>query len=133
MRLVDTESSRILASFSEERQAEGDVAEVCRRLATNIVRRTVLARPLQAQADQEADGRLKAGIGSFHGAGPDMRFDVVERLAGDASRLEPFREKVVGSAQISALGEMESQFDVKWNEAAGSKPRQVWIHEAVTL
>jgi hypothetical protein len=63
-----------------------------------------------------------------------MQFEVVEPVAGNAQRLEPVQEKVVGKAQPVNVGEMDSDFTVVWApEVQAHPPSGVWVREAAGL
>jgi hypothetical protein len=134
LRLVDTETSRIVASFADEKKADEDLPAVCRRLAGLIVKKAVQARPLRAPAVRKEAGRIEAGIGAFHGAAAGMRFEVVERTPGAPAKLESFREKVVGAAQLATAGDESSEFTVEWAaDAKANPPKEIWVREIAEL
>jgi len=134
MRLVDTETSQVFAEVPETRKAGEDVTDVCRRLATRIVRKAVEAKPLTVPAALGKNGTCEADIGSFHGVRKGTRFDLVKRLPGEARRLEPFKEKVVGQAEPVNVGEMRSEFRLTWEERPeGKPPRDLWLREVPEL
>ena len=123
LRLVDTETGRILATARAERSAAEDVGAVCRALAAEIVAQALKAKPLAARVTAVQAERLEAGVGRFQGATTETPFSIVQRAEGG--------DRVVGRARIGALGEIASVFVPQWN--AGVEPAQLaelWIRES---
>jgi hypothetical protein len=124
VRVVDCETSRTLASFSEEVAADADPMPVCRRLAQEIERRCQTHRPLNARVwEDSTPDRLRAGLGSFHGVAADARFDIVRRTAPDG------RAVVLGQARVDTLGAEDSAFTPAWASAAPESWADLWLTE----
>lgn len=104
MRLVDTETSQILGSFSAAASADGDADRVCRQLAEKIVTALRAHRPLRAPVSAlNAEGAVLP-LGAFHGLRPGQRFDIV-------TESDPAR--AVGRAVVAEVGEDESRLTVE--------------------
>jgi len=130
LRLVDTETTRVLGSFRATREGAADVAAVCEGLATQIVARAVEAQPLTASASEGREGRLVARVGRFHGAAQGMVFDVVQRIPAAAGDAGDYREDPVGTARIASVNEASSELTVEWREGAKPDPSRLWVKEA---
>jgi hypothetical protein len=130
LRLVETETTKIVASFSAERKAQDDAAVVCADLAARVAAKAVAARPLEALATRTEGDRLRARVGRFHGADEKTRYVLLERTAVDAGG-QDFREKEVGRAVVAQAGELSSDLTPEWNaEVASKPPKSVWAREA---
>ena len=130
LRLVDTETTRILGSFTATRKPEDDMGVACEGLVTQIVARAIQARPLTARVTGVRNQRLQAGVGKFHGAQDGMHFALLRRTpdggAGD------YREEKAGKAKLVALGEMSSDFEAEWlTPAAADAPGALWVCETI--
>jgi len=131
--LVDTEQIRLLASWDDVRTGETALFDVCRNLAQQMTRRIVALRPLQAEvAGIREDGGLEAGIGQFHLADRETRFEVVKRTAYGTQALPLYEEQTVGSGRMAELGEEASVFRVTWDSDAvptGETAKGLWMRE----
>jgi len=130
LRLVDTETSAIVATFADGPGPEEDLPAVAARLADRIAAATAEVRPLAAPAQRLEDGSLAAGIGAFHGANAAMRFEVIARVPGDKKRLEPYREEVIGAATIETIDELSSRFSARWSDGEPGRDADLWLREA---
>jgi hypothetical protein len=130
LRLVDTETTRVLGSFRAAREGAADVAAVCEGLATQIVARAVAEHPLAAAASEGREGRLTARVGRFHGAAPGMAFDVVLRVPGASGDAADYREEPVGTARVVSVSEVSSELSVVWREGSQPDPSRLWVKEA---
>jgi hypothetical protein len=129
VRLVETETTKVLGTFSADRKAQDDVAQVCNGLAAQVVAKAVAARPLEARAEAIEGGKLRAGVGKFHGADAGAAFTLLERVPAERGA-EDFREKEVGQAKVVQLGETTSDLVPEWSpEAAPKPPKSVWVRE----
>lgn len=129
-RLVDTETSRILASFSASRAADEDLATVCAELAATIQKKAVQLRPLTARAALVQANRARAGIGRFHGASEQSSYELVQRSASTPAVLPGQADTVLGTARLLALGDETSEFAVEF--AATPPPTaqtDLWVRE----
>jgi hypothetical protein len=131
MRLIDTETSRILGSFQEERKATNDVGPVCAKLAQAVLGRAVQSRPLMARVARVEKERFQAGIGLFHGASKETPFDLVQRVPGASGLAGDFKEQSLGKARIVAEGEDASEFQAEWlPNSTRDTALQLWVKEA---
>lgn len=131
VRLVDTETSRILASFSGKRTTDTDLAGVCAELASKIVTAAVKLKPLTARATHVKGNRVTAGIGRFHGADEDMRFELVQRVTPGDEFTPGARDEVVGKARLVEMGDVAGTFEAEWtDDTALESPDNIWIREA---
>lgn len=126
-RLVDTETSRVLASFTASRAPEQDMAEVCAGLAGDVRKKAIQLKPLTARAEPGAGNALSAGLGWFQGVADDTAFDVIERDPG-ASPLALAHDRVVGQAKVQALGEVSSEFLAAYTDASAAHTN-LWLRE----
>jgi len=130
LRLIDTETTRILASFSARKQEEDDIVGVCWNLASNIVARAVTSKPLAAPATSVTSTRLTAGVGLFHGVREGMRFTILKRVVPDRRRPDDYREEELGTARIVKAGRMSSDLAPEWASGTGRPHREsVWVKE----
>lgn len=109
LRLADTETTRVLGSFTANPGEGEDVAAVCSDLAEQVVKKLAQAQPLSAPIEIEADGRARVGLGAFHGVREDTGFEVVSET-GD----------ILGRAELADVNEASSRVTVTWT--AGDPP-----------
>ena len=111
LRLVDTETSRILKSWNAELDP-ADLRTACRELAEGIARSVAELRPLEAAVIRSPEGAYRVALGSFHGLDPQASLDVLA---------EPRSDGPVGSASVTRLGVMDSDLAIVF--AGGRGPR----------
>ena len=130
LRLVDTETTRVLASFSATRAADGDHDAVCAELAKQVSERAVALKPLVARVTQVKGDRIRASAGRFHGAGKDTRFEVIRRVPVAEKTPEDFREEKVGEALVAEVDTLSCELVAAWNDPT-RKPaaRGLWVRE----
>ncbi len=129
LRLVDTETTRVLGLFAATPAGAADLAAACADLARQVAAKAAAAKPLTARVSGREGDLLQAGVGRFHGATAGMRFALLERTPrGDHAT--NYTEKLVGSAQLVTLGEESSDLRAEWQagvDPAALKP--VWVVE----
>ena len=129
LRLVDTETSKLIGSFSEEVIPPIGLEETCEKLARRISAQAAKAKPLRAKVFNVNGTRLRAGIGQFHGATNGMVFSLA--TGAEKERIQTEQEKkTIYRARISLLGETESELRVESNDdlkKVGGEP--LWIQE----
>lgn len=131
LRLVDTETSRILSTFTADRNATGDVTQVCQSLASRILDSAAKAKPLATPVTRIDGQTLQAGIGTFHGADTGTTFEVVHRIPIGNPQTFDFREQPIGLAKITRLGNTFSDLTVQWSTSDKSAPSDsLWIKES---
>ncbi|MBN1671125.1 MAG: caspase family protein [Kiritimatiellae bacterium] len=125
LKLVDTETSQVLAAFSEETTDNEQIAATCETLASQIRARIAQLRPLTVALRRRADGSLEADIGRFHGLRVGMILSIVRRP--DDGQGKP---QTVGTATVKSLENMSARFLPEW--VASRDPKDLddlWLHE----
>ena len=110
VRLVDTETTRVLGTFLAAADPQGDILVACESLSSNVMQKAVQAKPLTAPVLSREGDALKIGAGRFHGATEGLGLQIVSRsdpAAGD---------RVIGTARITAVGEDASTCEAQWTE-----------------
>ncbi len=123
LRIVDTETSRVLSSASASFSDYTDLDPACRDLANRTMETMNEARPLLLPAHIE-NGILEAGWGRFHGARVGDRFEIITREGIDT--LAP-QETILGTASLDTLGEEQSAFEATWNDPQSALPATFWL------
>ena len=130
LRLVDTETTRVLGSFSAEHKAADDLTVACQSLATQIVSLAIQAKPLLAKITLLQGDRLHAGIGSFQGLSTDMRFEITLATAEEDKSGSSLRGESIGQARPAKIGETDSEFAVEWLPGRQPQsPKSLWLRE----
>jgi hypothetical protein len=129
LRLVDTETTQVLASFSAKRLAEDDQEKVCAELATRIAERIVALKPLLAQVTEVNGTRIRASLGTYHALNNGASFTVLSRKLRDKKVPDDFEERELGIATVRKVSEFSCELDVVWNEKVPSKKDDLWIKE----
>jgi hypothetical protein len=123
LRLVDTETTGVLASFSAKRGPDDDVAAACSNLATQVMGKIAELKPLTARVTSVEAKRLRVGLGRFHGARAGMAFRVIRRAADG-------KEMAVGTARLAEAGDGDSSFEVQPATDLASLPAaELWVRE----
>ena len=130
LRLIDTETTRILSAFKGVGDADHDLADVCEDLGEKITQVAVRARPLSAHVLSNDGDTLRAGAGSFHGTSLDTKFIIHQRTTPDATKPNDFRDTKVGSAIVVGLGEETCDLKPTFT-AVGETPEisSLWVVE----
>jgi hypothetical protein len=123
LRIVDTETSRVLSSDSARFSDHTDLGPACQALAERTMKTMNEARPLLLPAHIE-NGLLEAEWGRFHGARIGDMFNVITREGIDT--IAP-QETVIGTARLQQLGEEQSGFEVEWNQPQATPPATFWL------
>ena len=129
LRLVDTETTQVLASFTATRKAGEDQEKVCAELAGRIAERVAVLKPLLAPVSELDGKRLRAGVGSFHGVRAGAVFAVLTRTLRDKKAADDYAEKEVGTATVSGVSEFSSDFDAVWSAEAPTRAEGLWLRE----
>ncbi|QHI69070.1 caspase family protein [Tichowtungia aerotolerans] len=125
LRVVDTETSRVLSAVNEPFTDRSDLDSACRTLAEQIMQAVDRARPVIMPARPTDDGNLTAGWGRFHGAQVGDTFAIITRTG--IGTIAP-KETVCGTAKILSLGEEEALFAADWSRADTNRPAtQLWL------
>ncbi len=129
LRLVDTETTQVLASFSAARTDTVDQEKVCDDLTARISDRIVALKPLTAVVTELADTHLRAALGNYHAVKKGAVFTVLSRRQRDKKLPGDFEECVLGSATVNTLSEFSCDLDVVWGEEAPATGNDLWIRE----
>lgn len=125
LRIVDTETSRVLSSATTVFSSTDEVDQVCKPLADRIMKTMNQARPLLLPVSCIKDGMLEAGWGRFHGARENDVFEIV--LRENLDTIAP-RETSLGTARIHVLGEEKALLKPDWNDPNASPPlATLWL------
>lgn len=124
LRVVDTETSRVLTSAYAAFQTASELDTACRTLAEKIMQTLNRARPLLFRARQSGNGTLVAGWGRFHGARVGDTFEIISRENTDT--VAP-RETVLGTARLLSLDEEQSVFQTQWNIPGDPQASTLWL------
>lgn len=129
MRLVDTETTRVLATFSQTLDKDSEVSAVCDALATQIVAKAVVLKPLVARVVSVDGKKLKARVGRFHGASDDTVFTIVQRTYAKKSQ-DDFTEKELGVARLAQMDELESTLEAEQPlDVTARQIENLWVRE----
>ncbi len=127
LRIVDTETSRVLSSATASFKTRAEMNRACQTLAEQIAKTVNQARPLLLSARQTEDRVLEAGWGRFHGARVGDSFNIITRE--NVNTITP-TETLLGTAQILSLGEEQALFQAEWNTAETNRPATLWLKAA---
>jgi len=129
LRLVDTETTQVLASFSAKRLAEDDQEKVCAELAARIADRIVALKPLSAQVTEVNGTRIRAALGTYHALNNGSSFTVLSRKLRAKKVPGDFEERELGTATVRNASEFSCELDVVWQEKAPSHVVDLWVKE----
>ena len=107
LRMIDTETTRVVGSFSAVVKKEDDLYNVCQQLSQEIVAKASKTNPLIAQATYTDAQLITARVGRFHGAHESMEFSLVERTPTSKS---DFQETDLGQVEVVRIEEERSLF-----------------------
>ena len=128
LRIVDTETSRVLSSSSASFENYEELDSVCSSLASKIMKTMNNARPLLLKTHSTTTGTLLAGWGRFHGA---RKGDVFEIITREAEGTVSQRDVTLGTAHLLVLEEESSEFQADWNPEATNHPVNLWLKAAL--
>ena len=124
LRIVDTETSRVLSSVSASFKHHDELDPACQTLAEQIMKTMNTARPLLLPARRTETGMLLAGWGRFHGARVGDLFKIItQESVGTISQ----KEIPLGTARLFSLGEEEAEFQTQWNQAETNRSVSLWL------
>ncbi|MFA7256948.1 MAG: caspase family protein [Kiritimatiellales bacterium] len=124
LRIVDTETSRVLSSAIASFETPAEMSGACQTLAEQIMKTMNQARPLLLPAAWTDDGRLMANWGRFHGARIGDTFDVITlENAGTISQ----KEVSHGTARLLSLDEEQAVFQTEWAGKETNHPATLWL------
>ncbi len=131
LRLVDSETSAITASFDMTRTGHVAIAAVSAPVIKDLEMAIRGVRPLKARVFETKGTNIVAGAGRFHGTKAGQEFDVVQRKSVEVGGQKDFRETIVGKARVSAAGDTTSDLTVSWNNSPPADAAQLWICDPV--
>ena len=129
LRLVDTETTQVLGSFSAKRGAEDDQEKVCAELASKIADRIVALKPLMAPVTKVEGIKLRASLGSYHALNNGTGFTVISRKLRDKKVPDDFEEFELGTATVSSVSEFSCELDVVWKDKVPENTDDLWVKE----
>lgn len=125
MRVVDTETTLALGSFSQSVGSQDDVMAVAGRIADAMIARLIKEAPLTARVETAERGQLRAAVGRLHGAREGSAFQLVRRAEG-------LQESIVGTAAITELGDKQSVLKVVSGEVPAEwATHELWVRESI--
>ncbi len=124
LRIVDTETSRVLSAVSASFKHHDELDPACQTLAEQIMKTMNTARPLLLPARRTETGTLLAGWGRFHGARVG---DLYEIIAQEAVGTISQKEIPLGTARLFSLGEEEAEFQIQWSQAETNRSVSLWL------
>jgi hypothetical protein len=116
LRIVDTETSRVLFSFMEHVSRDADLTVACRRMASRLLERIRSAEPFVTPVVDVGDETVTLPLGRFHGVASGTLFDLYVLAGGTPGP----GDRKVGTARIARLQDDLSEANVVWNSAAGA-------------
>lgn len=129
LRLVDTETTQVLASFTVSRKADEDQEKVCAELAGKIAERVIQLKPLLAPVSGVEGTSLRSGLGTYHGVRQGIAFTVVSRTLRDKKVPDDFTEKEVGAATARSVSDYSCELDAVWGAEGQPRTQDLWIRE----
>jgi len=129
VRLVDTETTQVIASFNAEREASADLHVFCAALAGQIAERITALKPLLTPVSERNGDRLRAAIGAYHGVRPGMSFTVLVRAPAGVKTPDDVAEREVGAATVGAVAEFSCELDAAWGAEDPPDPQNLWLRE----
>jgi len=133
LRLVDTETTQVLASFNATRHADEDPENVCTNLANRIAERVIALKPLLAPVTKLDGTHLQGAIGAFHGVHTGSVFCVVTRIPRDKKTPDDFAEQEVGSATLRDVSDFSCEADVVWKATVPARVQDLWLKEHLAV
>ena len=133
VRLVDTETTQVLSSFTVSRKADEDPDKVCAELAGKIAERVTLLKPLLAPVTEVEGTRIQAGLGTYHGIRGGLGFTVLSRTLRNKKVPDDFTEQEVGTATVCSTSEYACELDAKWLAGSQARVQNLWIRERTVV
>jgi len=123
LRVVDTETTRVLTSQSVMISGDTDIDAATKRLSISIAKAIRCERPLVFSTRYTGGDQLEAGIGFFHGVKSGAAFEVSKRAEGFVSK-----KTVLGTVRLIRSDELTSLFRAEWSTQPELGQR-VWLRE----
>jgi len=128
LRLVDTETTQVLASLTASRRPDEPLDALCSSLASRLAQRIVALKPLLAPVTALEGTRLQASFGTFHGARTGQVFTVLARLPGTGED-GAWREEPVGTATVGRAAEQACELEAAWGVGGQPRLENLWLRE----
>ena len=133
LRLLATDTTEILGAFEVSADDRQNRAKVIKRVTQDIHNRALYRRPLMAKVLRGENDILKAGAGEFHGVRLKTNFELIHRSRQSNVIFEEYRDRKVGNATVSYLGENTIDLEPKWGEEVpANEMKHLWVRELVT-
>ena len=129
LRLVDTETTQVLASFTATRKADEEQEKICAELGSRIAERVIALKPLLAPVTELEDAHLRAGLGSYQGVRAGLEFSLLFRTLRDKKVADDFTEQEIGTATVRAVSEFSCELDAVWHAGVQPRIQDLWIRE----
>jgi hypothetical protein len=129
VRLVDTETTQVLASFTATRQADEDLHAFCAGLAGKIAERIAAIKPLIAPISGVDGTGLRAAIGTYHGVLSNTTFTVFMRTPTAKKIPDDYQEQNVGTATVSRVAEFSCELTATWAAEGQPRAQNLWLRE----
>lgn len=125
LRIVDTETSRVLDSTFESFSSLEELDLACQTLAGNIMKTMNEIRPILLPTLFNDHGHLTANWGRFHGARIGDSFEIIQ-IKGEGT---VSRKKVsLGSAVLMHIEEERSELQQEWLSELGNRSESnLWL------
>jgi len=128
LRLVDIETTQVLASLTASRRPDEPLDALCSNLASRLAQRIVALKPLLAPVTALEGARLQASFGTFHGARTGQVFTVLARLPGTGED-GAWREEPVGTATVGRAAEQACELEAAWGVGGQPRLENLWLRE----
>lgn len=132
LRLLATDTTKVLGAFEVGSDHRSDRAEAIQRVAQTIHHRALSQRPLLAKVFRGENHVLKAGAGEFHGVRLETQFELIHRSRQENVLFEEYRDRRVGTASLTYLGENTIDLEPEWEEdVPDDQYDHLWVRELV--
>ena len=130
LRVVDTETSRVLGSVLRDVPANENLGEACSNMAIEVFGVVQRSRPLMARVIAQNGDLIQADIGAFQGLDRTSSFEVLSIEPGDPAAAHPPLEKVLGTASVVVVKDDLCQLRADLRPDESPAPNQtLWIRE----
>ena len=124
LRIVDTETSRVLSSTFTEFSTTHELNTACNTLSLQIMETMNQARPLLLPTQSLDHETLRAGWGRFHGARIGDTFEIITRKAADTVSQKDLK---LGIARLLSMDEESAEFQASWTTEEANPPTNLWL------
>ena len=132
LRLLATDTSEVLGSFEAATPPGSNRGNTIAGIAQTIHTRALSQRPIFAKVLEGEDHILKAAAGRFHGVHAGAEFELLYRTRQESVLFEEYRDRRVGTARLSYLGENTIDLEPAWEEEVPLEQYEhLWVRELV--